>query len=282
MISRPQSLQTWLQLGLCLCISMGGLSAVFAAESQEGAPSSCLDGAADPTMETLLGRYDLQETRLKRLKATYDRFSQRFIEDYDLASFQELFKKFDVQMENVLNRIFEPSPDSRIGKDLFKIEMEMRRADENLRIWLRRIQPLSYDEVMDEPMALMPGRIYNVRSERGETFRVRFGRTLVEQFYWENRDSGRKDAALQSLKGVHRGIRPSTSGAAGGVDFFKVVDGIQTLKIQIVGHGVGAYRVYGCLKNGVMEFLLWEHEGLHDARYISRVTHHTADLCKEL
>lgn len=231
-------------------------------------------------------RYEMLENLMATARGRLAEIPPRMFSDFDLGHYGPVLEKFDVEMDGFLNRVFAETVDPKLAKDMRNLEFKIQREVDDLMIWVKRSRALPWKDIEAEPFLLMPGRVYSIKTRRGEsneeTIRVRFHRTLVEEFYWETRDSGRAMAAHQSLVGVERGERPSTSSAAGGIEFYKAIDGIHLVKIQIVGRQVGGYRVYGCLKNGIFEFVLWEHEGNHDARYLSRVYQHTADLCQPL
>jgi hypothetical protein len=278
-----QTLQCCLKLGRALSVALIlglPLNSGLAASGTDG--QSCADASAKPSSEELFERLGGLEDTLIGLEGRYALLPAKMVEEHQLERVQMRLAKHRAELSQLLEQLMSDEFPENLPKAIRDLAYDVEHDREALDLWNGRADLKPFSEIITHPRWLMYGRKYQVKSERGDMLNVRFSKSLVEQFYWEGKDSARKEAAHSSLVGIGRGMRPSTSNAAGGIDFLKEVDGYRVFKIQIVGKQVGAYRVYGCLMNGVFEFVLWEHEGTHDDRYISRVTQKTADICKRL
>lgn len=280
---RSQLLQWCLEVVRSLVIAGVFLFSLNAASDGAGNEAElCADAAAKPTREVLFDRLTMLENHLFRLEERYALLPQKLVEEHQLERIQAQLVKHRAELGGLLEEVFLDEMPPSLRKSIRDLAYDIEHDWESITLWNSRVERLTFSGIVSNPRSLMYDRLYEVKAERGDQLKVRFSRTLAEHFYWEGKDSARKEAAHASLVGIGRGIRPSSSKAASGIDFLGEVDGYHIVKIQIVGHGVGGYRVYGCLINGVFEFVLWEHEGTHDHRYVRRVTQKTADICKRL
>lgn len=149
------------------------------------------------------------------------------------------------------------------------IEVKLARARRDVELWQKRATNSDWSAVAANPQTLMANRTYDIATRAGENLKVSFNEKVVQDLAWSTGDNTRERAirsAVESLaQGTNQSLKPMTLG-----------DDI-IYKIQIRGTATGAYRVYGMKKDGVLYFVHWEHESVHDSAYLQRVRRATLE-----
>lgn len=254
--------------------------------ANEGVPSSVLASADLSCSYVLRDRQDvfidqvaILEDRLASLEVEF-RNVPRAQSGIDNENVLALIAKF----REILSSIFAawdgtPQSDGAFVKSLSLLTIRIQRIEDLNLLCQRRDCAKTFPDVRDEPTLLMPNRIYEVKTDRGPTIKVRFNRDVVESYFWEVKNSKLADAAKKSLEAVGRGLYPDSTRNASGIApmFFDMPQGLKWVKIHITGGVSGSVRVYGILYNDIYNFVLFEDESKHDARYLSRVSAVTAE-----
>lgn len=156
-----------------------------------------------------------------------------------------------------------------VQNQLQLIEGKLERAREQVDLWRTRATNGDWATVTANPRTLAANRVYDIRTNNGEKLRVSFNDKVVENMAWSTGDNTRERAMRMTAEALQQG-------GGRGPELMKI-DGVAIFKVQITGGSTGAYRVYGMERNGVIHFVHWEHEGVHDARYLQRVKRAVVD-----
>lgn len=163
----------------------------------------------------------------------------------------------------------------QLEKNLLIAKRKLIRFKMDALLWAHRREAATtgdFAAVRENSHLLLPDRIYNVKTDRGGSYKVRFSRQLVEDFFWEAIDNLYMAAAEHAMEAVARGYQPTSSrGASGIATLSAAIGGEVVYKIVIVGNnGVGGNRVYGLARDGIIGFVTHEHSNDHDSKYLRR------------
>lgn len=237
--------------------------------------SSILPDALLDRFEVAYGSVDGEVTRLSGLET-------RFIKLHQLDGLYRHVSEIRAQIDEAFTLWTDSTPtvlaatSGRLDQVLRKLE-KLRRETQ---LWLKRAGRPGWNEAREDRRLLMQHRIYDIETLRGERIRVRFGRDLVRDFFWNTQDATMAEAADHALIALQRGFRPDTSRGASGIGFLPERRGIKVVKLHFSGQSFGAYRVYGILEGGVLSLVTFEHSSKHDARYLTRAADRTIDAFK--
>jgi hypothetical protein len=156
--------------------------------------------------------------------------------------------------------------------DLASLKYKLDKAKAEAELWKKRQSNTEWAPVRDDRRVIAPDRVYNIKTDRGEDIKVVFGDKVTSDVMWDTGNSLRSEAGDAFVEAVGRGY--TRGGSSSGIETMSL-SGRKIVKLRIVGHGVGAYRVYGIEQNGVIYFLTWEQESSHDSQYLNRVYENT-------
>ena len=162
-----------------------------------------------------------------------------------------------------------------LAKDLSVAKRKLIKLKMDSILWSQRFEAArngDFSAVRNNPFLLLPNRIYAVNTDRGEKYKVRFSQKVIEDFFWEDIDNNIMASAEHAMEAVARGYQPpSSKGASGIATLPGAIGGEVVYKIMIVGNGIGANRIYGLARNGVIGFVTHEQASDHDCKYLRRV-----------
>lgn len=189
----------------------------------------------------------------------------------DYQAYQKNVKALERKQEEIFSewRADNPASTQKARKEIESVNERANRLKAEGQLWAARAENRNWNVIRENPKAIVPGRIYEVKTERGDVVKVKFNERVVREMMWESADDLRAKAGAASIKALSRGF-----GGKSGLELMSL-DGRKVYKIQIIGRALGAYRIYGVEKNGVYTFVNWEHEGSHDSRYLQRVLDNT-------
>ena len=158
--------------------------------------------------------------------------------------------------------------------EIISIERSLLHLEATLQFNSQKMQAFQYEDVRKTPLFLAANHIYKVQTDRGNTIKVRFSKALVEEFFWESKNSILQEAAKKALEAVGRGLTNDQSLSSSGI-YVMSYGSYRIAKIRIVGRSIGAIRVYGILQDGIYSFVHWEQSSEHDAEFLNKVGERT-------
>ena len=192
-----------------------------------------------------------------------------FHQNLEFRQFNELVTEFSGQVQDEINN-WDPSSaesNARLEEELAVLERKAKKLLTQKEIWKAR-ETSNLNSIRNNPLAVMPDRVYEVTPDRGSNLKVIFSSYVVEKMFWETKDNVRIRASEASVNAIVRGY--SLEHSTNGLNPMTLGNRETMIKVQIIGQAFGAYRVYGFEHQGIIYFVNWEHESNHDSKYLQR------------
>lgn len=230
--------------------------------------------------EATLDQLSEVEKATNAVKAQSELAAQKFAKNTEFQLHQRHIAALEKKQDEILSGWQMDSVESTkaANKQIADLNYKIAKAKEDADLWKLRATNDDWNVIRENPKALAPNKVYTVQTDRGEKVKVFFDEKVTSEMAWSGANETRELAMKNAAEGIGRGYNGS---GGSGIDVM-FLDGQRIHKVQVTGRAIGAYRVYGIEKNGVIYFVHWEQESLHDAKYLQRVIRSTENAFNQL
>lgn len=219
------------------------------------------------------------EDRLNNLAGAFSSIAKG-ISGHEPAQLMSLVEHHKIALINAFDQWDGTVPGAKILlKTISNLSHRLDQLEKLQSICTQRQCAVNFTEVRHNPQWVMPNRVYPIQADRGQFIYVRFSRKLVEEFFWNPENEKLRVASVKILEAVGRGLYPDTNQSASGIAplFISMAPGYKLYKIQIGGGVYRSVRVFGIYQHGIFNFVYFEDQGNHDARYLNKIRDRTLD-----